>query len=432
MKYLWETDVTPPHFSPLSGDTSTEVLIIGGGMAGILCAQSLHERGVDYLLLEAESIGGGITRGTTAVLTAQHDTLYSDLIKRFGTEKAKQYLKANLHAVDQFWSLSKKIPCNFEEKPSFMYTRADTQTLEQEAQTVQSLGFPAEFTKKVPLPFNVAGAVVYLGMAQFHPLKFLFGVATDLNICENSFVNGIKDGVAYTDRGNIRARKIIVATHFPFIDRRGLYFMKLYQMRSFVVALANAPDVDGTYVDTAEDGIYLRNYQDLLLVGGGDHRTGKKGGGFEAVRDFIRRYFPNTQEKYAWATQDCMSLDGVPYIGPYSPATPNLYVATGFNEWGMTSSMVSASILSDMITGQKNEYAAAFSPSRSMFRKQLFANLGVTLGDFSIPTAKRCSHLGCALKWNSAEHTWDCPCHGSRFDERGRLIDNPATRDTNV
>jgi glycine/D-amino acid oxidase-like deaminating enzyme len=431
MKHLWTEDIAPPRFPALRENIETDVLVVGGGMAGILCARLLRERGVDCVVAEAAAIGSGVTKGTTAVLTAQHDTLYADLVSQHGESGAKQYLDANLWAVGEFRRRSETIPCDFEERPSVMYARTDRQTLEREAETVRRLGFPAEFVTETPLPFAVAGAVRYPGMAQFHPLKFLYGAAEGLTVYENTFVRRLEGTAARTDGGTIRA-KVVVASHFPFLNGRGLYFMKLYQMRSFVVALENAPDLGGTYVGTAEGDMYFRNYKNLLLVGGGDHRTGTKGGGFPAVRDFVRRRFPEAAEKYAWASQDCMSLDGVPYIGRYSPALPDVLVATGFNEWGMTSSMVAASVLADRIAGRENEFAAVFDPERGMFKKQLFVNLGSTLGHFVLPTAKRCPHLGCALTWNEAEGTWDCPCHGSRFDRHGRLIDNPAMRDARV
>ena len=171
----------------------------------------------------------------------------------------------------------------------------------------------------------------------------------------------------------------------------------------------------------------FRNYKNLLLIGGGDHRTGKKGGGWQEMRDFAHRHYPQAEEQYHWATQDCMSLDGVPYIGPYSASTTDLYVATGFNKWGMTTSMVSAMILSDLVQGKKNPYEEVFSPSRSILHPQLKVNGFEAVVNLLTPTTKRCPHLGCALKWNSIEHTWDCPCHGSRFTEDGKLIDNPAT-----
>ena len=222
---------------------------------------------------------------------------------------------------------------------------------------------------------------------------------------------------------------MIAATHFPFLNKHGAYFLKLYQHRSYVMALKNVSDVRGMYVDEAQEGMSFRNARDLLLVGGGGHRTGKRGGAWRELREFARRYYPGATEKYQWATQDCMSLDGVPYIGPYSSSTSNLYVATGFNKWGMTSSMVSAMLLSDLVQGKTNPFAEVFSPSRTVLRPQLVVNGFEAAVGLLAPTTKRCPHMGCALKWNSQEHTWDCPCHGSRFTKKGKCIDNPATGD---
>ena len=203
----------------------------------------------------------------------------------------------------------------------------------------------------------------------------------------------------------------------------------MYQHRSYGIALEHAPRLEGMYVDEAQAGMSFRAYGGLLLVGGGDHRTGKKGGSWPELRDFARRHYPDAQERYHWAAQDCMTLDGVPYIGPYSAGTSNLYVATGFNKWGMTSSMVSAMLLRDMVQGKENPYAPVFSPSRTVLRPQLAVNAFEAAAGWLTPAARRCPHLGCGLKWNPYEHSWDCPCHGSRFAEDGKKLDNPATGD---
>lgn len=430
MEYLWTKDVQHRPRPPFAGEAQTEVLVIGGGMAGILCAKFLAEAGVDSMLVEGRSIGSGITKGTTAVLTAQHDTLYQDMVLQSGMQRARLYLQANLHAVELFRKFAKD--CDFEERPSLMYDLHDRQRMEREAAAVRALGYPAEFITAVPLPFSIAGGVRYPGMAQFHPLKFLYQTAETLQIHENTFVKEIRGTTAMTEQGIIRAKKIIIATHYPFINRHGLYFMKLYQKRSFIIALENAPDLGCTIDEAPENGIYLRNYRDLLLVGGGGHRTGKRNGGFSVPRNFAKRWFPDAREAFAWANQDCVSLDGIPYIGPYSPNLPGVYVASGFNLWGMTHSMIAAEILTDMVLGRANRFAPAFAPDRSLRKSRLAANVGSTLLNFVTPTGKRCSHLGCALKWNPAEHSWDCPCHGSRFDEHGRIIDNPAMKDAHV
>lgn len=231
----------------------------------------------------------------------------------------------------------------------------------------------------------------------------------------------IADNTVITDKYRIKADKVIVATHFPFINKHGSYFLKLYQHRSYIMALENAPSVNGMYVDENHKGMSFRNYDNLLFVGGGGHRTGEKGGNWNELHNFVNLHYSNAQEKYRWSAQDCMSLYEIPYIGKYSRNTPNLYVAGGFNKWGMTTAMVSAMILSNMVMDRQNEYEDIFSPSRNIIKPQLFINGGKSIKNLLTPTVKRCSHMGCALKW-------DCACHGSRFSDEGKVLDNPANK----
>ena len=429
MGSLWEQTWEKPNFPAQDGDLSTDVLIIGGGMAGILCAYRLHCAGVPYVLAEAETLCGGITKNTTAKLTSQHGLIYDKLISRFGIQRAKQYLAANQAALQAYRTLCRDMDCGFEEKAAYVYALDDRRKLQREVNALEKLGVPAEFTDELPLPFPVAGAVKFPNQAQFHPLKFVSGLAKGLRVYEHTRVRELIGTTAVTNHGRIRAEKILVTTHFPFLNKHGSYFLKLYQHRSYVIALQGAPDVDGMYVDASRTGLSFRNCQNLLLLGGGGHRTGKKGGGWRELRDFARRHYPQAEEQYRWAAQDCMSLDGVPYIGPYSASTPDLYVAAGFNKWGMTSSMVSAMLLSDLVQGKNSPYGEVFSPSRSILRPQLAVNGFEAVASLLTPTARRCPHLGCALKWNPVEHTWDCPCHGSRFTEDGKRLDGPATGD---
>lgn len=431
MESIWQLERRQVRYPALKGNKRTQVLVIGGGMAGILCAKKLQEAGKDVILAEAGRIGTGITARTTAVLTAQHDFLYQDMIQRFDEKTARAYLHANLDAVKAFRKLSQKIPCDFEDKPSVQFTAQEPERLRKEVEVVNRLGFAARLIE-APFPIDAAAAVEYPGMAQFHPLKFLSGAAQDLEIYEGSRVLRLDGTTAQLENGTVQAQQVVVATHFPFINRRGWYFMKLYQSRSYVVAFENAPDPGVTVAELEGQGIYMRRYGDLLLLGGGDHRTGKKGGGFEFLRDYAQTHFPRAREKYAWANQDCMSLDGLPYVGAYSPNMPGIYVATGFNAWGMTNSMVAAQVITDQLQGRENALSQVLRPDRSVLHKQLFCNIGATLADFAIPTVKRCPHLGCALRWNPTEHSWDCPCHGSRFTEDGKLLDTPAQKDADL
>jgi len=416
-----------PTFPPLKGDAKTDVLIIGGGMAGLLCAHFLHKAGVDYKLVEGGRVGGGVTKNTTAKITSQHGLLYQKLLRGAGAEKARMYLEANQRAIREFKRLSEEIDCGFEKKDAYVYSLRDRQAIEREVAALHAIDYHATFEEGTPLPFNIAGAVKFPRQAQFHPVKFMAGLAKELNIHEHTFVRELAPRLAVTPHGKIAAEHIVVATHFPFLNKHGGYWLKMYQHRSYALALEGAPDVGGMHLEEVEDGLSFRNAADMLIVGGGDHKTGKQGGNWQVLREFARSNYSSAQVKYEWATQDCMTLDGVPYIGRYGRSAQGLWVATGFNKWGMTSAMVSAMLLTDMILGRKNEYAEVFSPRRSMLKPQLLVNGFSAAGNLLTPTRPRCPHMGCALKWNPHERSWDCPCHGSRFGEDGVLIDGPAT-----
>lgn len=429
MRSLWKATASLPEFPELVGDIRTDVLIVGGGIAGILTAYLLHEKGVKYVLVEKGRICSGTTGNTTAKITFQHGLIYDKILKSDGTEAARKYLAANRAAFDKYAELCGKTDCDYEIKDNYVYSTDDRRKLEKEVEALEKIGYIADLCENVPLPIKTVGAVKFHDQAQFNPLKFLSSVAEGLNIYENTFVREMRGNTAVTDKGKIRADTVIAATHFPFINKHGSYFLKLYQHRSYVIALENAQDVNGMYVDECDTGLSFRNYEGLLLLGGGGHRTGKKGGNWAELRAFAAKKYPNSREKHFWATQDCMSLDGIPYIGRYSAKTHGFYVASGFNKWGMTGSMTAAMLLSDMILGKHNGFASVFDPSRSIVKPQLFINGAEAVCNLLTPSKKRCPHLGCALKWNEAERSWDCPCHGSRFTEHGRVLDNPANGD---
>ena len=426
---LWSETVTLPSFESLNKNLKTDVLIIGGGITGILCAHYLQQAGVNYCLVEANTILSGITKNTTAKITSQHGLIYHKLMKKYGADTAGLYLEANENALWEYRKLSSGVLCDFVEENNYVYSLADRSKLEKELDALSKLGYPAFFKENLPLPISTVGAVAFPNQAKFHPLKLLSSLAKPLHIYEHTKVQELAGNLAITNHGKIQADKIIVTTHFPFLNKHGSYFFKLYQHRSYVLALTHAEKTNGMYVDEAASGLSFRTHQNLLLLGGGGHRTGKQGGSYTELREFAAKYYTDAQEVYHWATQDCMTLDSIPYIGPYSRHTPALYVATGYNKWGMTSAMTAALLLRDLVTEKHSEYAEVFSPSRSILHPQLLLNGLESTVNLLTPARKRCPHLGCALKWNKAEHTWDCPCHGSRFTESGELIDNPATDD---
>lgn len=426
---IWAKGVELPRFPSMDGDMKTDVLIVGGGLAGLLCAYMLKQAGIDCVLIEADRICHGVTRNTTAKITSQHGLIYHKLMGKFGAEAARIYWQANEAAIAAYRSLAAQFPCDMEMRDNVVYSTESMKELDLEMKALDRIGATVELRQTVPLPFPVAGAIRFPNQAQFHPLKFAAGLARTLPIYEQTTALEFGKGWIKTNRGTIRAGAVIMATHFPILNKHGAYFLKLYQSRSYVVALQNTMKLDGMYRDARSEGLSLRNSGDLLLLGGEDHRTGKKSGGWKALEKTAKQLFPDSQVVCRWATQDCMTLDGIPYIGQYSRGTENLYVATGFNKWGMTSAMVSAMILTELVQGMEHPWTSVFEPSRTVLRPQLAVNAFEATLHLLTPKTPRCPHLGCALTWNSVEHSWDCPCHGSRFDQDGKLLDNPATGD---
>lgn len=427
MPSIWNETKLMPQFSPLEGDAKTDILIVGGGLAGLLCAYVLDQAGADYLLVEAGELCGGVTGNTTAKVTAQHGLLYQKLLPSLGVERAQLYWEANQRAVSRYRALGREIDCDFQEETAYVFSRGSRDALEREQEALQAIGVKTLLTRSTPLPFPVAGALALERQGRLHPLKLLAALARSLKIAEHTKVLELAPGEARTANGIIRANKIILATHFPILNKHGLYPLKMYQHRSYVLALRGAGRMEGMYVSEDKGGLSFRMYRDMLLLGGGGHRTGKKGGGWDALRSLARRWYPGCREAAHWAAQDCITPDGGAYVGQYAPKTPGLFVITGFNKWGMTTALAGAEILGDLVQGRANIYAPAFDPARPMPVGAALSNAAAATLNLLTPTVPRCPHMGCALRYNRAEGTWDCPCHGSRFDQQGRLLDGPAT-----
>lgn len=471
MESVWKKNLPePPNFPTLDGDLSVEAVVVGGGMAGILTAYELQRRGVEVVVIESETPGAGVTGNTTAKITSQHRLIYHRLLTTLGEARAKQYATANQSAIEDYAALvnTLKIDCDFHRTPAYIYDLKNSDVLRKEAEAAQRLGIPAVFTKEVALPFPVVGAVKFPDQAEFQPLAFLSALLPNLKIYARTTAKSISAAGVETDRGLIHAKHIIAATHFPFFNLPGFYFARMHQDRSYVLALRGAGmPLDGMYLDASPAGYSLRT------LGGGGHRSGKTPGddGYRVLKEAAGRWWPEAVPVAGWSAQDCMPMDGIPYIGAYPLHGANLYVATGFQKWGMTTSMAASHILADRITGRESPNAAVFSPHRLPALAALPTLLkdgGISAGHllsqvFYVPRAQlkdvapgqggvvcwhgkklgvfhredgefflvpsNCPHLGCQLSWNAAEQTWDCPCHGSRFSYQGQRLDAPATDD---
>ena len=261
MDSIWSETSKNDGFPQLRGNLKTDVVIVGGGLAGVLCLKELTDRGVDCVLLEAKSIGSGITKNTTAKITFQHGLIYDKLIKNVGLEKAKQYLTANKNALEKFKKMAEEFPCDFEEKDASVYSATDRIKIENEIKAYEKLGISAEFVSSIPLPVECIGAVKVKNQAQFNPLEFLFSVAKGLRIYENTKVLEFMPEKVVCSGGTVTAKRIIVATHFPIINKHGGYSLKLYQDRSYVIAVKNGPDVKGMYLEDQGNSFSFRNYK---------------------------------------------------------------------------------------------------------------------------------------------------------------------------
>lgn len=434
---IWRKSTKIAERRGLDIDLRTDTVIIGGGMAGILTAYLLKEEGVNCLVLEEGRIGCGQTENTTAKVTSQHNCIYDTLIRQMGAAMAKQYADANQNAIIKYRTIIDElgIQCDWTECSACLYTKEQPEILKRECGAAASLGIAARFNDQTELPFPVSGALYFDGQARFHPLKFMERLSGEVNVYENTKVLRVEDHLVVTDRGKVEAENIIFACHYPFVNVPGYYFLKMHQERSYVVAVKGAAEIQNMYLGIDKDGLSVRPYEDILLIGGGGHRTGEntRGGQYRRLERAAKRYWDGCEEVARWSAQDCMTIDKVPYIGRFAKTKDYWYVATGFGKWGMTSSMTAATILTDMICGKENPWEAVFSPQRKKLKNLgALANEGghAVRGLSGLKSESagepRCTHLGCRLTWNPEEESYDCPCHGSRFDKDGNRIEGPA------
>lgn len=485
----WMATTPQSSYPPLSGDVRVDVAILGGGIVGITSAFLLKEAGASSVaVIDADRIISGVTGHTTAKITSQHSLIYDRLISNFGRRQAQQYAESNQEAIEKIASIvsSREIACDFSRKPAYVYADSEESAskIRNEVDAAQTLGLPASFEADLPLPFETYGSVRFGNQAQFHPRKYLCALAREIegdgcHVFEKTRALKMEgDGpiTITTDKGTIKAQKVIQATRFPINDKPGFMFQRLYQSLSYVLGVRiKEPFPQGMFINAEKPVRSLRSQPadggELILVTGEGHRTGEgnhKISHYQNLEKWIRSVYSVNSIDYRWSTQDTISIDNVPYIGRITSDNENLYVATGFRKWGMTTGTVAAMILTDMILGKSNPWEEVYDPSRFKpleSAKNLFSQVveaGKSLvGDRIIPVHEEasqiapregaivkiegervaayrdregvlhtldpsCRHMGCIVSWNDAEKTWDCPCHGSRYNAGGEVISSPA------
>ncbi len=484
-------DSTPTTSFPVQeGDLAVDVAILGGGIVGVTVGFLLKEAGVRVALVEARRVLEGVTGHTTGKLTSLHALIYRSLIDRFDRERAYLYGQANQAAIELVASIigQKGIACDFARLPAYTYAvhEDDMAQVESEVEAAQSLDLPASFERNPPLPYHTLGAVCFQNQARFHPRKYLLALANAIPgngsyILEQTTALDVDDGrpaIVTTNYGKIRAHDVIVATHFPFLDR-GLYFTRQTPRLAYVLGVyVVEPVPEGLFISTQPDYHSLRPQPTsdgmMLIAGGGEHVTGQGGDTRQYYRNldsWVHQHFHVRSIAYRWSTQDNYTVDGLPFVGKYTPASSHLYVATGFFGWGMTNGTAAALLLADTILGRPNPWAAVYDPSRVWRAKTLlgvarrgtesagqlvtgYLSKGEPLSPDQIRAGEGrvidyrgkklavyremsgklhvvsaiCGHMGCVVSWNSAETTWDCPCHSSRYTVDGEFIHGPTVK----
>lgn len=433
-----------------------------------------------------------------------------------GKEQAKQYLDANNEAINNIKNIIKEenIDCNFEIVDNYVFTQSkdEVEKIKKEVEAVNSLGFNAELVNKIDIPIKiqetnevkdeiiqnqnkkinilkpVLTAIKFPNQAQFNSYKYMLGLANVIEknegiIYENSqVINLQKDDGKYivkTEEGSIKSKYVIIASHYPIINYPGFYFMKMYQETSYLIAVETNKELfEGMYINSETPSISLRtaiyNGKRVLIVGGMSHKTGAKidlEKAYKNLEKVARDLYSDSKILFKWNTEDCVSLDKIPYIGEFSNLMPNVFVGTGYKKWGMTLSNVAANIITSKILRKDNKYEDVFNSKRlkpiknyeeltNMVREVSYSLVinklkknDECLNDIKKDEGKiikiennkvgvyrdkegniyavkpYCTHLGCELSWNNLDKTWDCPCHGSRFSYEGKNIYNPAIKD---
>jgi glycine/D-amino acid oxidase-like deaminating enzyme/nitrite reductase/ring-hydroxylating ferredoxin subunit len=469
---------------PLERDLEVDVAVLGGGIAGLSAALELQEDGAEVALLEARSIGSGVSGNTTAKLSALHGLSYASIESAHGPATARAYAHFNQAGLARVRELAERlgIDCDLREQDNFTYSE-DVQRLDElrdEVAAARAAGLPVSLETSSPLPFEIEGAVRCTGQAEFHPVKYLRGLAAALAargvaVHERTRANSVSGGRVETEGGPVvDAGHVIVATHLPFLDR-GLFFARASVQRSYAISVRLKGKVPaGMHLQAESPGRSLRGIpwqgEELLMVGGESHAlgAGDPAARFQALEDYARSRFDVAAIEHRWDAHDFMPDDGLPYVGRLTPGSERVLVATGMRKWGLAMSAAAGRILADRVAGRESEEGSMFDPwrlpglgslreliehnSRSGFHffadrlpkrgraSRLAPGEGAVLGSGLSKKAvhrdrqgslhavsARCTHLGCIVEWNAPEATWDCPCHGSRFGPMGEVMEGPAT-----
>jgi glycine/D-amino acid oxidase-like deaminating enzyme/nitrite reductase/ring-hydroxylating ferredoxin subunit len=484
---LWLDTPPRPAYPAYAGGSRFDVAVVGAGITGLTTAVLLRRAGLRVAVLEHRGVAAVTSGNTTAKVTVLHGLRYARIARRHGPEAAAHYAAANQAGMDWIAAHATEVGASFERAPALTYTTdpARRGELDAEVAALWAAGVAAELRTETDLPFPVAGAVAVAEQGQFDPVPYLDALAREVHgegsvVFQATRVTGVRGGQPCrvdTSGGLLHADHVVVATGLPFPDR-GLFFARTEPHRSYALAVrAPGPLPAGMYLGVDSPTRSVRRArldgEEVLLVGGNGHKGGQ-GAPYRAreqdLADWAAAHFGATEVTHRWSAQDYTPADGLPFVGPLWPFAPNVYVATGFDKWGMTNGTAAALVLADLIQGRSNPWARTLSTLRlrprasapeaikanadvavrlaqgwlrpdkplpedppeghGVVSRRGLTKVGTSTVDGVVTTVSAvCPHLGGMLGWNDAECTWDCPLHGSRFTADGRLLEGPATED---
>lgn len=482
----WNETAVGAAFPHLAGDVSVDVAIIGGGIVGVTTARLLKDMGQTVAVIEARRVGRQVTGRSTAKITSQHGIIYQTLEQKFGEARARLYAEAQETAVRRIQSLAAQhgIDCDIEAKSAFVYTRdqAYVAKIEQEVEVAVRLGLPASLVRETDLPFDVLAAVRFDGQAQFHPTKYVLGLAQTVpgdgcHVFENSRAVDWEPTRVVTEHGSVSARHVVMATHLP-LGQVGGYYARAYPQAEPVIAARIRRVPDGMYISAEEPTHSLRthareNGDVYAIAAGASFKPGHTDEERKSVQDLERwlaESFGAGPVEYRWVNEDYESMDSAPFVGWSSSIGGGYLVATGFDAWGISNGTAAGMILADLAGGKTNPWLGLFDAKRvkplagaARFAKENVNTAVHLVGGYlsrkpksldELPAGHAaimdidgktvaafkdeqgqvhavsavCTHLGCVVGWNETDRTWDCPCHGSRFELNGDVIHGPATK----
>ncbi|MCL6571159.1 MAG: FAD-dependent oxidoreductase [Bacillus sp. (in: Bacteria)] len=490
-KTYWR-EIELPTFQKLTADITVDVAIVGAGITGITAAYLLSKEGLKVAILEAGSVLNGTTGHTTAKVTAQHGLVYDEFINHFGEDLARLYFESHMNAIGFVENCVQQngIDCDFSKEDAYIYATTDEylEKLTTEWEAYKRLGIDGALKDTIPFDIQVKGSLLMQNQAQYHPLKFLRALLDDAvkagcSVYENTTAIDIEEEDSapkvVTKSGNrVTCKNVIIASHFPFYDKPGLYFARMYVDRSYAIGIKTDKDYPGgMYISADSPTRSIRytpfNGEKLLILGGENHKTGQgidTMKHYQALESFAEEVFGIKEYDYRWSAQDLVTLDKVPYIGPLTSERDHILVATGYKKWGMTTGILAGHLLSDYVLNRNNPYKDLYSPSRFHVDPDLSSAIttnvdvakhlikgklemvprdpgdlqdgegsvvmynGQRAGAYKDKFGKlyivdtTCTHLGCECEWNRAEKSWDCPCHGSRYSYAGDVIEGPAKK----